>query len=75
MFRVFPEPELLKKRGGILTLSWLQTHRKRRKSTRTNPTPHHTSIEERSACCFIAQPLSAVHATARPSAPSLIQSE
>ena len=33
----------------------LQTHRKRRNSTRARPTPHHTSLEERSAC-FIALP-------------------
>lgn len=75
MFRVLQEPELLKKRGGILTLSWLQTRRKRRKSARTNPTPHHTSLEERSALVFIPQPLSALHATAHPSAPSHIQSD
>lgn len=75
MFRVLPEPELFEKCGGILTFSWLQTQRRRRKSARTNPTPHHTSLEERSARGFIAQPLSALHATARPSAPSHIQSE
>lgn len=75
MFRVLPEPELFEKYGGILTLSWLQTQRKRRKSASTNPTPHHTSLEERSARGLIAQPLSALHATARPSTPSHIQSE
>ena len=34
----------------------LQAGRKSEKSARTFPTPHHTSLEERSAC-FIAQPL------------------
>lgn len=75
MFRVLPEPKLFEKCGGILTFSWLQTQQRRRKSARTNPTPHHSSLEERSARGFIAQPLSALHATARPSAPSHIQSE
>ena len=45
MFRVLPEPELFEKCGGILTFSWLQTQRRRRKSARTNSTPHHTSLE------------------------------
>ena len=71
MFRVFPEPELSEKCGGILTFSWLQTQRKRRKSAPTNPNPHYTSLEELSARGFVAQPLSALHATARPSAPYL----
>ena len=75
MFRVFPEPELFEKCDGILTFSWLQTQRKRRKSAPTNPNPHYASLEELSARGFIAQPLSALHATARPSAPSHIQSE
>jgi len=69
MFRVLPEPELFEKCGGILTFSWLETQRRRRKSARTNPTPHHTSLEERSARVVIAQPLSALHATVRPSPP------
>ena len=37
----------------------LQAHRKRGKSARASPTPHHTLNEERSAR-FIAQPLSAL---------------
>ena len=37
----------------------LQAHRKRRKSARASPTPHHTLNEERSAR-FTAQPLSAL---------------
>ena len=37
----------------------LRAHRKHGKSTRASPTPHHTSIEEWSAC-FIAQTLSAL---------------
>ena len=69
MVRVLPEPELFENCGGILTLSWLQIHRKRRKSAPTNPNPHYNSLEELSARGFIAQPLSALHATARPSAP------
>ena len=37
----------------------LQAHKKRGKSARASPTPHHTLNEERSAC-FTAQPLSAL---------------
>ena len=37
----------------------LQAHRKRGKSARASPTPHHTLNEERSAR-FTAQPLSAL---------------
>ena len=36
----------------------LQAHRKRGRSARASPTPHHTSLEGRSAR-FISQPLSA----------------
>ena len=40
----------------------LQAHRKRGKSARASPTPHHTLNEERSAR-FTAQPLSALFLT------------
>ena len=42
----------------------LQAHRKRGKSARASPTPHHTLNEERSAC-FTAQHLSALGPVAR----------
>ena len=42
----------------------IQAHRKRGKSARASPTPHHTLNEERSAR-FTAQPLSALEAKFR----------
>jgi len=41
-----------------------QTHRKREKSARASPSPHHTSLEERTAR-FIAQPFPALVKTYR----------
>ena len=52
-----------KKRGFLVckkeNFAGLQAHRKRGKSARASPTPHHTLNEERSAR-FTAQPLSAL---------------
>ena len=50
----------------------LQAHRKRGKSARASPTPHHTLNEERSAR-FTAQPLSALVPTDSSSAPLYLQ--